>query len=163
MTNEQRLIDGALRAWKFNEERVNKFFRPLSEERLQQEIMPGRNRLIYLWGHIAAVNDALFPLLGLGPKLYPDLDTMFLKNPDRTVAEIYSGRELARVTDKINGELWTAFTQWTTDEWLQKHTTVSAEDFAREPHRNRFSVVVSRNTHMSYHLGQAILTRPRAA
>lgn len=163
MTNEQRLIDGALRAWKLNEERVDKFFRTLSEDELQQEIMPGRNRLIYLWGHIVAVNDALFPLLGLGPKRYPDLDTMFLKNPDRTVPEIYSGREVARAADEINRGLWTAFTQWTTEEWLQKHTTVSAEDFAREPHRNRFTVVVSRTTHKAYHLGQAILTRPRAA
>jgi len=163
MTNEQRLIDGALRAWKFNEERIDKFFGPLSEEQLQQEIMPGRNRLIYLWGHIAAVNDALFPLLGLGPKRYPDLDTMFLKNPDRTVPEIYSGREVAAAADEINRGLWTAFTQWTTDEWLQKHTAVSAEDFAREPHRNRFTVIVGRNTHMAFHFGQAILTRPRAA
>jgi len=150
MTNEQRLIDGALRAWRFNEERIDKFFGPLSEEQLQQEIMPGRNRLIYLWGHIAAVNDALFPLLGLGPKRYPDLDTMFLKNPDRSVPEIYSGREVAAAADEINRELWTAFTRWTTDEWLQKHTTVSAEDFAREPHRNRFTAVVGRNTHMGF-------------
>ncbi len=108
MTNEQRLIDGALRAWKFNEERIDKFFGPLSEEQLQQEIMPGRNRLIYLWGHIAAVNDALFPLLGLGPKRYPDLDTMFLKNPDRTAPEIYSGPEVAAAADEINRGLWTA-------------------------------------------------------
>src|SRR5258708_4181358 len=125
MTNEQRLIDGALRAWKVNEERIDRFFGPLSEEQLQQEIMPGRNRLIYLWGHIAAVNDALFPLLGLGPKRYPDLDTMFLKNPDRTVPEIYSGREVAAAADEINRGLWTAFTQWTTDEWLrsEEHTS----------------------------------------
>ena len=163
MTNDRRLIDGALRTWKVNEERVDKFFRTLSENELQQEIMPGRNRLIYLWGHIVAVNDALSPLLGLGPKRYPDLDTMFLKNPDRAVPEIYSGRELAPAADEINRGLWTAFTHWTTEEWLQKHTTVSAEDFAREPHRNRFTVVVSRTAHMAYHLGQAILARPRAA
>src|SRR5258708_38655488 len=125
MTNEQRLIDGALRAWKFNEERIDKFFGPLSEEQLQQEIMPGRNRLIYLWGHIAAVNDALFPLLGLGPKRYPDLDTMFLKNPDRTVPAIYSGREVAAAADEINRGLWTAVTQWATHEWLrsEEHTS----------------------------------------
>ena len=163
MTNEQRLIDGVLRAWKVNEERVDQFFRPLSEEQLQQEITQGRNRLIYLWGHIVAVNDALFPLLGLGPKRFPDLDTMFLKNPDRAIPVIYSGRELAQAADEINRGLWSAFTQWTTDEWLQKHTSVSAEDFAREPHRNRFTVVVGRNAHMAYHLGQAILTKRNAS
>src|SRR5260370_665618 len=162
MTNEQRLIDGALRAWKVNQDRIDKFFGPLSEEQLQQEIMPGRNRLIYLWGHIAAVNDSLFPLLGLGPRRYPDLDTMFLKNPDRTVPEIYSGREVAAAADEINRELWAAFTKWTTDEWLQKHTTVSAEDFAREPHRKPFTVVCRRNTHKAVHLRHANFDQPEA-
>src|SRR5258705_10601426 len=93
MTNEQRLIDGALRAWKFNEERIDKFFGPLSEEQLQQEIMAGRNRLVYLWGHIAAGNDAPFPLLGLGPKREPDLHTQFLKNTGATLSADYLGRK----------------------------------------------------------------------
>jgi len=160
MTNEQLLIQGGLQAWKFNEDRIDKFFRALSEEQLQHEIMPGRNRLIYLWGHIAAVNDALFPLLGLGPKMYPELDPMFLANPDRAVQEIYSGHEVGRAFGEINRALWTAFTRWTTAEWLEKHTSVSDEDFVREPHRNRFTVVVSRNTHMAFHFGQAMLTKP---
>ena len=160
MTNEQLLIQGGLQAWKFNEDRIDKFFRALSEEELQHEIMPGRNRLIYLWGHIAAVNDALFPLLGLGPKMYPELDPMFLANPDRAVQEIYSGHEVGRAFGEINRALWIAFTRWTTAEWLEKHTSVSEDDFVREPHRNRFTVVVSRNTHMAFHFGQAMLTKP---
>jgi len=162
MANEQLLIRGVLQVWKFNEDRIDKFFRALSEEELQHEIMPGRNRLIYLWGHIAAVNDTLFPLLGLGPKMYPELDTMFLANPDRAVQEIYSGHEVGRAFGEIHRALGTAFTSWTTAEWLEKHTSVSDEDFASEPHRNRFTVVASRNTHMAFHFGQAILTKPRA-
>jgi hypothetical protein len=160
MTTEQLLIQGGLQAWKFNEDRIDKFLRALSEEELQHEIMPGRNRLIYLWGHIAAVNDALFPLLGLGPKMYPELAPMFLANPDRAVQEIYSGHEVGRAFDEVNHALWTAFTRWTTAEWLEKHTSVSDEDFVREPHRNRFTVVVSRSTHMAFHFGQAMLTKP---
>ena len=49
----------------------------LSEEQLLQEIAPGKNRLIYLWGHLTAVNDALIPLLGFGERLHPELDAMF--------------------------------------------------------------------------------------
>src|SRR5262245_6829967 len=105
MANGQLLIRGVLQVWKFNEDRIDKFFRALSEEELQREIMPGRNRLIYLWGHIAAVNDALFPLLGLGPKMYPDLDTMFLPNPDRAVQEILSGHEVGRAFGEIHRAL----------------------------------------------------------
>jgi len=45
-------------------ERADKLFGALSPGELEHEVAPGKNRLIYLWGHLAAVNDALFPLLG---------------------------------------------------------------------------------------------------
>src|SRR5690242_18246108 len=69
MTAEQKLVDAGLRAWKSNVDRIDTFFDGLSDQQLQQEIAPRRNRLIYLWGHLAAANDGLFPLLRLGPKL----------------------------------------------------------------------------------------------
>ena len=74
---ETRMIDSALRVWRSNADRIDKFFGALSPEKLEQEISPGRNRLIYLWGHIAALNDRLFPLMGLGPRLYPEMAEMF--------------------------------------------------------------------------------------
>src|SRR5260370_21056328 len=54
---------------------------------------------------LVAVFDALFPLLGLGPKLYPDLEHMFLSNPDRAVPTIYSGKELKGISTRINNSL----------------------------------------------------------
>jgi DinB family protein len=162
MNAQQQLIDSGLRAWQFNADRVESFFVALSEEQLQQEIAPGRNRLIYLWGHLAAVNDALFPLLGIGPKLYPELDAMFLANPDRHASSVLSGAELKSVWGRINQTLWTAFNKWSAADWLAKHTAVSDEDFVKEPHRNRYSVMLARNTHMAFHYGQAILAKPRA-
>ncbi len=42
-------------------------------------------------------------------------------------------------------------------EWLQRHAAVSGEDFAKDPLRNRFSILLSRTNHLSYHLGQAVL------
>ena len=71
-SSEERVIDSTLRAWRFNADRIDKFFNALSSDQLEQEVATGRNRLIYLWGHMAAVNDGLFPPLRLGPKLYPD-------------------------------------------------------------------------------------------
>lgn len=162
MNAEHQLIDSGLRAWKFNADRIETFFQALSEDQLQQEIAPGRNRLLYLWGHIAAANDALFPLLGLGAKLHPELDAMFFANPDRTVPSVLSRSELKDVWGQINDALWTAFSGWTPAEWLQKHTAVSDEDFLREPHRNRYTAMLSRNAHMAFHYGQAILAKPRA-
>jgi hypothetical protein len=52
-------VDSALRAWKSNVERADRLFGGLSPELLEQEVAPGKNRLIYLWGHLAAVNDGL--------------------------------------------------------------------------------------------------------
>ena len=66
MNTEQSLIDSALRGWKFNVERAEKLFGRLSPRQLEEEVAPGKNRLIYLWGHLAAVNDRLLPLLGIG-------------------------------------------------------------------------------------------------
>jgi len=55
MRKENSLIDAALRGWKSNVKRVDKLFGTLSPEQLKQQVNPGKNRLIYLWGHLAAV------------------------------------------------------------------------------------------------------------
>jgi hypothetical protein len=61
-----------MNAWKQNIERAGKIFSGRSTADLQQEVAPGKNRLIYLWGHLTAVHDAMLPLLGLGPRLLPN-------------------------------------------------------------------------------------------
>jgi DinB superfamily len=161
MSTETALIDSALRTWKQNIDRVDKFFSTLSDERLQQEIAPGKNRLIYLWGHLTAVNDMLLPLLGVGSRLHPEIDAIFVKNPDRSSPDTFSGKDLKRIWDEINQSLSTAFSKLTPAEWLQKHTTVSEEDFEKEPHRNRFTILLARTGHLAYHYGQAALTEKR--
>jgi len=157
MTTDTSLVDSALRSWKSNVDNAGKLFGALSEQQLLQEIAPGKNRLIYLWGHLAAVSDDLFPLLGFGKSLHPELKSIFVTNPDRSTPETISGEKLKRIWDEINGSLWTAFSKLSPAEWLQRHTSVSEEDFAREPHRNRFAVLLSRTTHLAYHVGQAKL------
>ncbi|HEV2731271.1 MAG TPA: DinB family protein [Terriglobales bacterium] len=153
------LVDSALRTWKTNIDRTGKLFGTLSEEQLLQEIAPGRNRLIYLWGHLTAVNDALLPLLGLGERLHPELDAMFVSNPDRSVERTTSGEELKRIWNEINEFLWTAFSRLTPADWLQKHSSVSEADFGREPYRNRFTILLGRTSHLAYHFGQAQLAQ----
>jgi hypothetical protein len=159
MTTESSFADLALRSWKANIHRADAFFGELSEEQLQEEIAPGRNRLIYLWGHLTAFNDALLPLLGLGERRRPELDAMFVSNPDRTLQNTLSGRELKRIWEATNDALWAAFSQLSPSDWLQKHTAVSEEDFLREPHRNRFTILLGRTGHLAYHVGQAMLAK----
>ncbi len=162
MTTENSLIDAALRGWKSNVERVDKLFGTLSPEQLEQQVNPGKNRLIYLWGHLAAVNDGLLPLLGIGERLYPELDAMFISKPDRSVELKVMAQSLKSAWDKINQRLWEGFSKFSPADWAGRHTAVSEEEFKREPNRNKFTVLLGRTAHMSYHVGQAMLARPKA-
>jgi hypothetical protein len=162
MTTEKSLIDSALRGWKSNVEQANKLFGALSPRELEQEVAPGKNRLIYLWGHLAAVNDQLLPLLRIGERLHPEFDGMFISNPDRSVQLTVSGQSLKATWQEINQKLWEGFSKFSAADWAQRHTAVSEEDFEREPHRNRFAVLLGRTTHLAYHVGQATLARPKA-
>jgi hypothetical protein len=162
MSTETSLTELALRNWKTQVDRADKFFDGLSENDLLQEVAPGKNRLIYLLGHLTATHDALIPLLGFGKRRHPELDFMFLSNPDRTVERAVSGKELKRLWTETNEVLWQEFSKLSGAEWLERHSAVSQEDFGREPYRNRFNILLGRTAHVAYHLGQAILARRTA-
>lgn len=161
MSIEKSFVDSALRGWKSNLDRADELFGALSPELLEQEVAPGKNRLIYLWGHLAAVNDGLLPLLGIGARLHPEFDAMFLSNPDKSIQLSVSGQLLKAAWHEINQKLWEGFSKFSAADWVQRHTAVSEEDFKREPHRNRFTVLLGRTAHLAYHLGQATLARPK--
>ena len=162
MTTEKSLVDSALRGWKSNVERAEKLFGDLSPGELEQEVAPGKNRLIYLWGHLAASSDRLLPLLGIGERLHPEFDAMFISSPDESVQLTVSGQSLKAAWQEINEKLWEGFSKFSASDWAQRHTAVSEQDFEREPHRNRFTVLLGRTAHLAYHVGQAALARPKA-
>ena len=157
MTPEQSFVATVIHAWKLNIERADKFFLPLNQEQVLKELAPGKNRLIYLFGHLVAVHDAMLPLLGIGPRRHPELDAAFLTGADRAVAELPGVDELRRYWSEVNGVLLEAFGRFSAADWIAKHTVVSEEDFAKNPLRNRLSVLLSRTSHVGYHLGQAAL------
>jgi len=82
---------------------------------------------------------------------------MFVSNPDWTVPTILLGEDLKIIWQETSEILWTGFSRLSVADWLQKHGSVSEEDFLRELHRNRFTVLLSRTAHIAYHLGQAKL------
>lgn len=163
MTNDALFVDSALRAWKSSIDRTDAFLTGLSAEQLEAQVAPGRNRLIYLWGHLAAVHDRMLPLLGIGPRRHPELDAAYLESPDRAGATLPHASEIPAIWAEVNAELWKAFTSWSPAEWLSRHMSVSEADFAKEPHRNRFSVLLSRASHLESHRGQMLLTGKRDA
>lgn len=131
----------------------------LSDEQLQQEITPGRNRGIYLLGHLVAVHDDMIRLLDFGEKVYPEFFEIFIKSPDKTVAEIPSAKELRAAWNKMNETLNANFYKMQANDWFQRHTAVTEEEFAKEPHRNKLNIMLTRSTHLAYHHGQFILIR----
>jgi hypothetical protein len=160
MTNEELFLAVVLNAWKGNIDRADKMFSGLSEDELLKEVSPGKNRLIYLWGHLTATHDAMLPLLGIERRLHPEFDVAFISNPDRSQAEIPSVDLVRKAWKKVNDRLLEGLASLSAADWLKKHAAVSAEDFAKEPLRNRLAILLSRTNHLAYHLGQAAL-RPK--
>ncbi|HLP39706.1 DinB family protein [Lacibacter sp.] len=153
------LVKMAISAWESQNKQLNKLLDALTDEQLQREIAPGRNTGVYLLGHLIAVSDALLPLLGFSDRLYPELDEVFIKNPDKSGLAMPTIAELKEKLATVNAKLATVFDTTDVDEWLERHTAVSAEDFANEPHRNKLNVLMNRTGHMANHLGQMLLLK----
>jgi hypothetical protein len=154
MTTNQTMVKMVLDRWYAQLKICDAVFESMTDEQLQQEVAPNKNRVIYLLGHLIAVHDDMIILLNFGDKLYPQLHEPFLKSPDKAISEIPSAKELRSFWSKQNEVLTEKINSLPTDEWFQKHTAVSAEDFIKEPHRNKLNIMLTRTTHLAYHTGQ---------
>ena len=154
LATEEIFVTTTLKSWEQWVGRASQTFDSLSDEAMLTEIAPGKNRPIYLLGHLLVVNDAMIPTLRLGEASYAHLRPAFLDSPDRAVADIPPLAELRQNWTDLNARLTALFAQLTPAEWLERHSSVSEEDFAKEPHRNRLAVFLSRVSHSAYHLGQ---------
>jgi uncharacterized damage-inducible protein DinB len=159
MDIEKLLSQTVLNSWKSVNQRVSDLIAQLSEKQIQDEIAAGRNRALYIVGHLTAVSDRMFPLLGIGERRFPNLDSVYLEHPDRSEADPLAPADLKGAWRDVAARLTDALEAFTPEEWLQRHTAVSDEDFAKDPGRNRMAVVLSRTNHISYHMGQLILTQ----
>ncbi|MBC7777105.1 MAG: DinB family protein [Phycisphaerae bacterium] len=149
----------ALIAWDMQISRTEKFLDSLSDEALMKEIAPGKNRIIYLLGHLIAVNDGMMTLLGLGERSHVHLDEAFIKNPDNSGFDMPDASVLRSDWKKSNAQLSALFHELTPEEWLSKHTAMTDEDFVKTPTRNKMSVLLNRTSHVAYHLGQLALVK----
>ena len=160
MTPDKVLIPAAISSWEQVVSRVGTLCLSRTEEQLLVEVAPGKNRIVYLWGHLAAIHDAMFSVLRLGERLHPELDAVFIAQPDRSMA-LPTSAEIAKCREGIHTELRSRFTTLSPNEWLERHGNVSAEEFERNPTRNRLAVLLSRTNHASYHFGQMMLAKPK--
>jgi DinB superfamily len=136
---------------------LNRHLNALSDEQLQKEVAPGKNRGTYILGHLIAVHDDMIVLLDLGEKLYPQLHEPFLKLADKATNEIPSAAELRAFWNIHCEVLQQKFGKMQAEQWFEKHTAVTQEDFEKEPHRNKLNIIITRTSHLQYHTGQLVL------
>jgi hypothetical protein len=156
---ESVMVRNALSSWKQVVGQVDKTIGAFGDEELQREVAPGRNRVYYLLGHLTAVHDRMIATLRIGERLHSELDDAFIVKPDKTDLddELPAG-ELRKAWREVNDKLTAAMEKLSAEEWLERHDSVSPEDFAKQPERNRLAVLLSRTTHAAMHEGQMRLT-----
>ena len=158
---KELIIKMALNNWNDQLNKAGKLFDSLTDAELEQPVAPNRNTGRYLLGHLTAVHDALFPLLGSGDKLYPELEKPFISNPESAQLPGPDLQQLRKYWNRVNQALSSKFNTLTTEEWLDRHNAVTPEDFIKEPHRNRLNVLLSRTSHLSYHRGQLVFLQKK--
>jgi hypothetical protein len=156
---DELFVTTAVASWEQVIHRLNEHFLPLDDQQLAKQVAPNRNRLFYLLGHLTAVHDRMLPLLDIGGRLHPELDEVYITNPDRTIEDPLSASDLKKAWSEVNSAIASAIEKFSADDWLKKHAAVSDEDFLKEPTRNRLAVILSRTNHASFHTGQIALTR----
>lgn len=153
------MVKLVLDRWHGSIQHLNKQLSTITDEDLERDIVPGKNRGIYVLGHLIAVHDDMIKLLDLGEKLFPELYEPFIKQADKVAQTIPSPKVLREMWEQQTQTMQAQFEKLTADAWFEKHTAVSATDFAQEPHRNKLNIIITRTSHLQYHMGQLVLLK----
>src|ERR1700760_4952992 len=129
--DKELFIKMVLSNWEMQIGRMNSLLNKLSDAELATPTAPGRNTGVYLLGHLAAISDAMFVLLGVGEKLNPTMYEVFVSNPENSGLEKPSIAELKEYWNKVNYELAQKINSMPVDEWFAPHTAMKAEDFIK--------------------------------
>lgn len=160
ITQTETMVKMVLDRWDGSIKNFDTIINSLDDKTLQKEIAPGKNRGVYLLGHLIAVHDSMLVLLDMGPKMYPELEEPFIKTADKATTLIPAASELRNFWVNQCEVLKHKFYSVQPADWFEKHTAVSAEDFAKEPHRNKLNIIITRTSHLQYHTGQLVLLKP---
>jgi DinB superfamily len=159
MAQTDLMVKMVLDRWYGSIKNFDSILSNISDEALQKQVAPDKNRGIYLLGHLIAVHDDMLVLLDMGSRQYPELQEPFIKEADNTAASFPAAAELRSIWTTQCEALKQKFDSLSVDAWFEKHTAVSAEDFAKEPHRNKLNIIITRTSHLQYHSGQVVLLK----
>jgi hypothetical protein len=157
MSTTTLFIKMVIDRWNGSIGNLNKHLDALTDEQLLKEIAPGKNRGIYILGHLIAVHDDMLILLDMGEKLYPELFVPFIKQADKVATQTPTASQLRKMWEMQCNLLQEKFEKMMPEQWFEKHTAVTDEDFAKEGHRNKLNIVITRTSHLQYHIGQIVL------
>jgi len=151
---KNQAITQVIKSWEGQNQAIDVIFGKFDENHYLNEVAPGRNRGIYLLGHLTAISDLMLPIMGLGNQLYPAMEAQFVTNPDAADLPAPSIGVLKERWETINQTLAGHFALMEEADWLSRHTKVSEEDFLKDPSRNKLNVLIIRTGHINYHRGQ---------
>jgi uncharacterized damage-inducible protein DinB len=152
-------LDIALLQWTQYNKRMEKVMTSTPEAIFHQPIIEGGNSPSWILGHLIDTDDALLELLGVSKRLFPELGVIYHHERGKNQQNHLSKVELLSKWKLILAEFDKAFATWNEEEWMKKHSAVSAEDFAKEPQRNKLNVLLTRVTHKASHLGQIAMLK----
>lgn len=154
--SKEILVKMVLNTWKIRIKQTDDLLNQLNDDQLNSEIAPSKNRGIYVLGHLTAVHDQMVYILDIGTPAFPAYKTIFIDHPDKAILNIPEVTELRQDWKKVNTRLHENFELMQADDWFQRHTSVSQNDFEKEPYRNKLNIVLDRGNHLAEHLGQLI-------
>ena len=100
MEQQELFVKMIMDRWNTSIENCTKLLQKLSDEQLEKEVAPNKNRGIYIIGHLIAAHDNVVTLLDLGEKLYPELNEPFLINADKVSTVLPSLETLRKLLGK---------------------------------------------------------------
>lgn len=159
-TQEQDIfITTVLKNWDLQVTRGKALIDSLSEEDIMKEVAPGKNRGIYIVGHLIAYHDLLGEILGYGDRQHPHLQPIFIEAADKSDVILPSYAELKVLYEDVHKRIAEQLNVIPAAQWYQRHEAINDEDFKKEPFRNKLNVLLSRISHLAYHLGQLRLLK----
>ncbi len=150
-------VEICLLQWDTYNRRMQKVIDTINDQNFTAPIVTNGNSPSWLLGHLADTDDKLLELFGIKNRMFPELETIYHHERGTNQTGHLSKGDLSTRWKAITAELDKAFKTWNESEWLSKHTAVTAEDFKKEPQRNKLNVMLSRVSHKASHLGQIAL------
>jgi hypothetical protein len=159
MQNQDLIIKMVINNWNLQVGRATALIDQIGHVEIYKEVSPGKNRGIYILGHLVAYHDLIPEILGTGERSLPHLFEPFIKNPDNLDAQIPAYSEIRTYFDQVHSELLVHFDKLSLTDWFSRHEAMTDEDFEKDPSRNKLNVLINRISHFAYHLGQLRLLK----